>query len=72
MERREEGIGGGHPQRLRGRFGTGLVLFFDKEPFPGESRGPDGAAQPRVGGVGPTSIAMLFKNTVEAAERRAG
>jgi len=25
---------------------------------------------PRVGGVGPTTIAMLFRNTVEAAERR--
>jgi len=26
---------------------------------------------PRVGGVGPTTIAMLFRNTVESAERRA-
>lgn len=26
---------------------------------------------PRLGGVGPTTIAMLFRNTVEAAERRA-
>jgi len=26
---------------------------------------------PRVGGVGPTTIAMLFKNAVECAERRA-
>ena len=25
---------------------------------------------PRVGGVGPTTIAMLFRNAVEAAERR--
>ena len=25
---------------------------------------------PRVGGIGPTTIAMLFRNTVEAAERR--
>lgn len=25
---------------------------------------------PRIGGVGPTTIAMLFRNTVEAAERR--
>ncbi len=30
-----------------------------------------GAITPRVGGVGPTTIAMLFKNCVEAAERRA-
>lgn len=30
-----------------------------------------GAITPRVGGVGPTTIAMLFKNVVEAAERRA-
>ena len=27
---------------------------------------------PRVGGVGPTTIAMLFRNAIEAAERRAG
>ncbi len=27
---------------------------------------------PRVGGVGPTTIAMLFRNTVEIAERRLG
>ena len=27
---------------------------------------------PRVGGVGPTTIAMLFRNCVEAAERTAG
>jgi methylenetetrahydrofolate dehydrogenase (NADP+)/methenyltetrahydrofolate cyclohydrolase len=27
---------------------------------------------PRVGGVGPTTLAMLFRNCVEAAERRAG
>jgi methylenetetrahydrofolate dehydrogenase (NADP+)/methenyltetrahydrofolate cyclohydrolase len=27
---------------------------------------------PRVGGVGPTTIALLFRNLVEAAERRAG
>jgi methylenetetrahydrofolate dehydrogenase (NADP+)/methenyltetrahydrofolate cyclohydrolase len=31
-----------------------------------------GAITPRVGGVGPTTIAMLFRNVVEAAERRAG
>ena len=30
-----------------------------------------GRITPRVGGVGPTTIAMLFRNTVEAAERRA-
>ena len=30
-----------------------------------------GAITPRVGGVGPTTIAMLFKNAIEAAERRA-
>jgi methylenetetrahydrofolate dehydrogenase (NADP+) / methenyltetrahydrofolate cyclohydrolase len=27
---------------------------------------------PRIGGVGPTTIAMLFRNAVEAAERRLG
>ena len=27
---------------------------------------------PRVGGVGPTTIAMLFRNCVEAAERVVG
>jgi methylenetetrahydrofolate dehydrogenase (NADP+)/methenyltetrahydrofolate cyclohydrolase len=31
-----------------------------------------GHITPRVGGVGPTTIAMLFRNFVEAAERRAG
>lgn len=30
-----------------------------------------GAITPRVGGVGPTTIAMLFRNLVEAAERKA-
>ncbi|HLR57635.1 MAG TPA: tetrahydrofolate dehydrogenase/cyclohydrolase catalytic domain-containing protein [Beutenbergiaceae bacterium] len=29
-----------------------------------------GAITPRLGGVGPTTIAMLFKNAVEGAERR--
>lgn len=29
-----------------------------------------GAITPRVGGVGPTTIAMLFRNAVECAERR--
>jgi methylenetetrahydrofolate dehydrogenase (NADP+)/methenyltetrahydrofolate cyclohydrolase len=31
-----------------------------------------GAITPRIGGVGPTTIALLFRNAVEAAERRAG
>ncbi len=31
-----------------------------------------GAITPRVGGVGPTTVAMLFRNCVEAAERRRG
>ena len=31
-----------------------------------------GYITPRVGGVGPTPIAMLFRNAVECAERRAG
>ncbi len=31
-----------------------------------------GAITPRVGGVGPTTIAMLFRNAVEAAERSRG
>jgi methylenetetrahydrofolate dehydrogenase (NADP+)/methenyltetrahydrofolate cyclohydrolase len=30
-----------------------------------------GAITPRVGGVGPTTIAMLFRNAIEAAERNA-
>ena len=30
-----------------------------------------GAITPRVGGVGPTTIAMLFRNAIEAAERQA-
>jgi len=31
-----------------------------------------GAITPRVGGVGPTTVAMLFRNCVEAAERAVG
>jgi methylenetetrahydrofolate dehydrogenase (NADP+)/methenyltetrahydrofolate cyclohydrolase len=31
-----------------------------------------GAITPRVGGVGPTTVAMLFRNVVTAAERQAG
>ena len=31
-----------------------------------------GAITPRIGGVGPTTVAMLFKNCVEAAERAVG
>jgi methylenetetrahydrofolate dehydrogenase (NADP+)/methenyltetrahydrofolate cyclohydrolase len=31
-----------------------------------------GALTPRVGGVGPTTVAMLFRNAVTAAERAAG
>jgi methylenetetrahydrofolate dehydrogenase (NADP+)/methenyltetrahydrofolate cyclohydrolase len=31
-----------------------------------------GAITPRIGGVGPTTVAMLFRNCVEAAERRFG
>jgi methylenetetrahydrofolate dehydrogenase (NADP+) / methenyltetrahydrofolate cyclohydrolase len=31
-----------------------------------------GAITPRIGGVGPTTVAMLFRNCVEAAERAAG
>ena len=30
-----------------------------------------GAITPRVGGVGPTTVAMLFRNAVSAAERAA-
>jgi methylenetetrahydrofolate dehydrogenase (NADP+)/methenyltetrahydrofolate cyclohydrolase len=31
-----------------------------------------GAITPRVGGVGPTTVAMLFRNVITAAERQAG
>ncbi len=31
-----------------------------------------GAVTPRIGGVGPTTVAMLFRNCVEAAERNLG
>ncbi|MGW5082998.1 bifunctional 5,10-methylenetetrahydrofolate dehydrogenase/5,10-methenyltetrahydrofolate cyclohydrolase [Micromonospora echinospora] len=31
-----------------------------------------GAITPRVGGVGPTTVAMLFRNAVEAARRQSG
>jgi methylenetetrahydrofolate dehydrogenase (NADP+)/methenyltetrahydrofolate cyclohydrolase len=28
-----------------------------------------GSVTPRIGGVGPTTVAMLFRNCIEAAER---
>ncbi|PRY33447.1 bifunctional 5,10-methylenetetrahydrofolate dehydrogenase/5,10-methenyltetrahydrofolate cyclohydrolase [Pseudosporangium ferrugineum] len=31
-----------------------------------------GAVTPRIGGVGPTTVAMLFRNAIEAAEKAAG
>jgi methylenetetrahydrofolate dehydrogenase (NADP+)/methenyltetrahydrofolate cyclohydrolase len=31
-----------------------------------------GAITPRVGGVGPTTVAMLFRNALVAARRAAG
>lgn len=31
-----------------------------------------GAITPRIGGVGPTTVAMLFRNCIELAERKAG
>ncbi|MGK5441206.1 bifunctional 5,10-methylenetetrahydrofolate dehydrogenase/5,10-methenyltetrahydrofolate cyclohydrolase, partial [Micromonospora sp. URMC 105] len=31
-----------------------------------------GAITPRVGGVGPTTVAMLFRNAVRAAQRAVG
>ena len=31
-----------------------------------------GAITPRLGGVGPTTVAMLFRNCIEAAERELG
>lgn len=31
-----------------------------------------GAVTPRIGGVGPTTVAMLFRNCIEAAERNLG
>ena len=34
------------------------------------ARRSPGAITPRVGGVGPTTIAMLFRNAIEAAERQ--
>jgi methylenetetrahydrofolate dehydrogenase (NADP+)/methenyltetrahydrofolate cyclohydrolase len=34
-----------------------------------EVAGVAGAITPRVGGVGPTTVAMLFRNAIEAAEK---
>jgi methylenetetrahydrofolate dehydrogenase (NADP+)/methenyltetrahydrofolate cyclohydrolase len=55
-------IGGG--VRYRGR-----TLLPDVDESVAEVAG---AITPRVGGVGPTTIAMLFRNAVECAERIAG
>ncbi len=53
----------------------GGVRYEGKRLLPDVDEGCEQVAgwiTPRVGGVGPTTIAMLFRNTVEAAERRAG
>ena len=59
---------------------TGCVVVGAGVRYEGRTLLPDvdesceevaGYITPRVGGVGPTTIAMLFRNLVEAAERRA-
>ncbi len=47
---------------------SGLVGDVDQEAV----RGIAGAITPVPGGVGPMTIAMLLRNTVEAARRQAG
>lgn len=52
----------------------GGVRYAGKRLLPDVDEACNGVAgwiTPRVGGVGPTTIAMLFRNTVEAAQRRA-
>jgi methylenetetrahydrofolate dehydrogenase (NADP+)/methenyltetrahydrofolate cyclohydrolase len=65
------------PQHIR----SGAVVVGGGVRYDGRKLLPDvdercaevaGWITPRVGGVGPTTIAMLFRNAVEAAERRAG
>jgi len=52
----------------------GGVRYEGRKLLPDVDEGCEAVAgfiTPRVGGVGPTTIAMLFKNAVDAAERRA-
>src|SRR3954465_4587257 len=52
----------------------GGVRYEGRRPGPGVDESCEqvaGAITPRVGGVGPTTVAMLFRNCVDAAERRA-
>ena len=44
----------------------------DRPTSPKSAKKSPGWITPRVGGVGPTTIAMLFRNCIEAAERRVG
>lgn len=66
-----------HPKHLRpGGVVVGAgVRYEGRTLLPDVDEACEGVAgwiTPRVGGVGPTTIAMLFRNLVEAAERRSG
>ncbi|MGW3811355.1 hypothetical protein ACWD50_32640, partial [Micromonospora sp. NPDC005113] len=58
-----------HYHRLGGVRYAGRRLLPDVDETCAEVAG---AITPRVGGVGPTTVAMLFRNAVAAAERQVG
>jgi methylenetetrahydrofolate dehydrogenase (NADP+)/methenyltetrahydrofolate cyclohydrolase len=60
-------------------FDAGRLADFDKrgsllvgDVHPGDMARLSSAYTPVPGGVGPLTIAMLMRNTIEAAERRVG
>jgi methylenetetrahydrofolate dehydrogenase (NADP+)/methenyltetrahydrofolate cyclohydrolase len=63
----EKMFGAGSP-RLETLAKRGSIVVGDVHPSAAETAG---AITPVPGGVGPLTIAMLLKNTVAAAERRA-
>lgn len=65
-----EAIFGRLPERLAAFRRTGSVLVGDVDPA--DVAGRAGAYTPVPGGVGPLTIAMLMKNTIDAAERHRG
>jgi methylenetetrahydrofolate dehydrogenase (NADP+)/methenyltetrahydrofolate cyclohydrolase len=63
-----ERLFGGDPERLREVERKGSTLVGDVHPA--EVRERAGAFTPVPGGVGPLTVAMLLRNTLEAARRR--
>jgi methylenetetrahydrofolate dehydrogenase (NADP+)/methenyltetrahydrofolate cyclohydrolase len=69
-EARARELFGDDPRRLRALAEKGSTLAGDVHPLDGRARA--GWITPVPGGVGPLTIAMLLKNTLDAARRSVG